>query len=394
MSDTQAGSAMDQYAKLVKPYTASDPLLSKDASDAVKFDCLRTLRPRVVWIGDYASDLWLYLRNNHIVLGIFLKDKHHPLGRLSRLAVLYCSACASFAISAIIDSPNVSDSTTVALGFSVVFYVYFIRVLGTWGKGRMFRRVRGMSGCCRCCGRLGLLAGMCCSTILFLIGLLVVTLVRLARPAASPTVAPTTAPVVIMQDYVVLPGPRLMQMTVPPSSQVPVPTISPPREPRSDQDDIVISFFLSQIASWFQAAVLLAILFTVLRFMEQKEVSRLKFGDDLEAVEAFWLSRNKALTERLNRARETERIPADVVIPVQHGEVVAVANGQLVRVITVQVGEEAGAAEGPLETTMDLPPPAYESEKSEEGVPDSIGDHSEAPIPSAPSFHETSDMEK
>eukprot|EP01083_Nonionella_stella_P066830 176321_1 len=346
---------MNYYREMVLPYVTTDPILLKDAKDSVKFDCLRTFRPRVVWIGEFVSDLWLYLRNNHILLGIFLKDINHPLGRLARVVILYCSMCASLAVSVIFDSPSVSDKTTAALALSVVFYIYFIRFFGTWGKGRMFRRIRGMGCCCRCCGRVGLLFGVACSTCLLLIGVIVAVLVRFGSsrqdtsPPPSLTLAPTgtispTSTVIsqgtsVSLEYMSLQqsrwshGPYLLQVSTPTSTKA----------PRSDRDDIIISFAISQVSSWIQSSVILSILYTILRYFELREVRRLHSGDDISEVRAFWLSRNEHLTQRLEKAKEFE-----LNNPPPNVEIVAVINGEMVRIMT-----SAGTSDGPSDEPSD-----------------------------------------
>lgn len=53
-------------------------------------------RHKLVWTGNFCSDLWFYIKNSHPLLSICLSDKAHPLGRWERLFIeLFIFALAS-----------------------------------------------------------------------------------------------------------------------------------------------------------------------------------------------------------------------------------------------------------------------------------------------------------
>lgn len=56
------------------------------------------LHKRVYWYGDFQSDLWFFIKQNHVILGILLCHQLHPYSRRERLAVWLCCGCASFAL--------------------------------------------------------------------------------------------------------------------------------------------------------------------------------------------------------------------------------------------------------------------------------------------------------
>eukprot|EP01083_Nonionella_stella_P021604 59873_1 len=238
---------MDQYDTLIAPYVIVDPDLIMEARCAKESDSTRFLRPRILWSGGFFSDLWMFIRNNHIVIGILLKHPDHPLARRSRLAVLYCSLCASLLLGFLV-SPRVGDRVSIVLGLSVLVYVSFIKMLGTFGKGRGQSR---LFQCFRCMGRSGMFAGVIITTF------------------------------IVVAAYGIV---RSRQTEAPDSDQI---------------RNFVVSFAISQGSSWVLSLIILIGIYTILRYLEKKEVRGHKFGSDFCS---YWLYRNEKLRTRINKA--------------------------------------------------------------------------------------------
>jgi len=119
------------------------------------------LERRVVWTGNLCEDYWIYLKNNHAVLGIFLVHVLDPFNRWERVVIFFCGICWSILSAAVTleVTANVSANEAevrragYAVLFGLVVYIFtsLMKRFALCGAGTFLDK---------CCGAIGHF-GMC-----------------------------------------------------------------------------------------------------------------------------------------------------------------------------------------------------------------------------------------
>lgn len=127
----------------------------------------------VIFSQSYASDAWLYLKNNHLILSILLAHPKHPFSKAERLVCLFCSVIMGFgltcAFNLITKEPTKTILSVVIGGLIQGIYDALLRV---------FAECLCVQGCPRCivkcfelCGRVGMVLQFLLGCVVLCIGL-------------------------------------------------------------------------------------------------------------------------------------------------------------------------------------------------------------------------------
>lgn len=79
------------------------------------------LQGRVVWYFGFWQDFWFYVKQTHVVIGIFLAHSMHPYSKLERMGVWLSSAVAGFGLSMMLldeTGEKKQDAAVIAAGIS------------------------------------------------------------------------------------------------------------------------------------------------------------------------------------------------------------------------------------------------------------------------------------
>lgn len=69
-----------------------------------------------IYSQSFGSDLWLYLKNNHLILSLFLAHPQHPFSPMERRVCLVCSLCLGFGLTCLFNLvPNGSEKTILSV---------------------------------------------------------------------------------------------------------------------------------------------------------------------------------------------------------------------------------------------------------------------------------------
>lgn len=67
----------------------------------------------VIFSKSYWGDAWLYLKNNHLLLAVFLAHPKHPFSRMERLICLFCSFLVGFGLTCLFNLITKEPTKTV-----------------------------------------------------------------------------------------------------------------------------------------------------------------------------------------------------------------------------------------------------------------------------------------
>ena len=113
----------------------------------------------VIFSRSYSSDAWIFLKNNHIILSLFLAHPKHPFSRIERGICLFCSILMGFgltcAFNLITKEPDMTIVSVVVGGIIQGMYDALLRT---------FAECLCVQSCPRCivkcfefCGRVGMI---------------------------------------------------------------------------------------------------------------------------------------------------------------------------------------------------------------------------------------------
>lgn len=122
----------------------------------------------VIFSKSYASDAWLYLKNNHLLLSLFMAHPKHPFSRSERMVCLFCSVIMGYGLTCAFNLiSGEPDRTVVSVVVGGIIQGLYDALL------RMFAECLCVQSCPRCivkcfemCGRIGMV-------VQFLLGCLV-----------------------------------------------------------------------------------------------------------------------------------------------------------------------------------------------------------------------------
>jgi hypothetical protein len=129
----------------------------------------------VIFSQSYARDAWLHVKNNHLLVALFMAHPKHPFSRTERAVCLFCSLIMGFGLTCafglIADEPDKTVVSVIVGGFIQGVYDALLR---------MFAECICIQSCPRCvvncfetCGRIGMV-------LQFLLGILVLCIGFLA----------------------------------------------------------------------------------------------------------------------------------------------------------------------------------------------------------------------
>lgn len=127
----------------------------------------------VIFSKSYVSDLWLYMKNEHILLSIFMAHPKHPFSRMARLVCLFCSVLLGYGLTClfnlIVAEPDMTIISIVIGGLIQGCYDALLRAFAT---------CLCVQGCPRCivkcfefCGRIGMLVQFLLACFVLVVGL-------------------------------------------------------------------------------------------------------------------------------------------------------------------------------------------------------------------------------
>ena len=102
---TEAKELAAQKAEIAKEKAAEAAAKAKEMALATKEKdefVERLMANHLVWSKDLKSDMWLMLKNNHLVLSLFFAHPKHDFSPLERRVCLVCSLCLGFGITSLL----------------------------------------------------------------------------------------------------------------------------------------------------------------------------------------------------------------------------------------------------------------------------------------------------
>lgn len=127
----------------------------------------------VIFSKSYASDAWIFLKNNHIILSLFLAHPKHPFSRTERAVCLFCSVLMGYgltcAFNLITKEPDLTVVSVVVGGIIQGMYDTLLRT---------FAECLCVQSCPRCivkcfefCGRVGMVLQFLFGCFVLVIGM-------------------------------------------------------------------------------------------------------------------------------------------------------------------------------------------------------------------------------
>lgn len=127
----------------------------------------------VIFSKDYWRDLWLYLKNNHLLLAVFLAHPKHPFSRTERLICLFCSVMIGFGLTCLFNMlTKEPDRTLISVIVGGVIQGLYDALL------RLFAECLCVQSCPRCivrcfetCGKIGMVLQFFLGCLVFFLGI-------------------------------------------------------------------------------------------------------------------------------------------------------------------------------------------------------------------------------
>ena len=101
---------------------------------------------KVIWYNDVISDLWCYVKNTHVLLGICLSHPKHPFTKLERLIFLFAAFSFCIAYGAFLAKyAHVCKKKHKHCHEQVTFLAVFVFFIGLYFMRKLFTALRNLA---------------------------------------------------------------------------------------------------------------------------------------------------------------------------------------------------------------------------------------------------------
>jgi len=136
---------------------------------------VRLAAGHVVFSRSATSDLWLYLKNSHIILSLFFAHPRHPFSAVERRVCLVCSVLLGVGLTCLFNLVDAeTDRMIIALVVGSLVQGIYDALLKTLASCMCVSgQARGVVFCAKACGRVGLFWQFFIALILCIVGVVV-----------------------------------------------------------------------------------------------------------------------------------------------------------------------------------------------------------------------------